>query len=384
MVSNPVLGSHWGSERELVCAAARGEAGALECLVEAYTPHIAKAARVYRNNASVDRAELIQDGVVGLLRALERFDPSLGTPFWAYASWWVKQSMQQLVAEMTRQVVLSDRALRRLSRIKDNRSAWLRTRGREPTVRELMHACGCTRDQVEQLLAAELPSRGLDEPCTMSDGSGETLGERLPDETSVDAYDAVVNRTQLDGLRERCAELPERERHVVYRHFGLGGQASTLRDIAMELSLSVERVRQIEDGALRKLRAGFDVPADSEDLPWLPHAPMLRVVDPGDSPSALREVLTRELAAEHCRESIAHDLVCATHEVTAGAWRARRPPRQVSLGSARGSTVCEISDPAAGPLSRAAAALVTRLTSRIERIGPRPGGTFRLWALRVE
>jgi RNA polymerase sigma factor (sigma-70 family) len=237
-----------------VVAAARGERAARDQLVDFYLPYIARVARLYRNNRAVNRTELMQDGVVGLLRALERYDSSRGTPFWAYASWWVRQAMQQLVAEMTRQVVLSDRALRRLSRIRDARALWLRTRTREPTVTELTEFCDCAREDVERLLASELPARALEEPAGGTDGTGDPLGERLADETSADDYERALNHAGLVGLRARCEQLSDRERHVVYSHFGLSGEPHTLRDIARELSLSVERVRQIEEAALRKLR----------------------------------------------------------------------------------------------------------------------------------
>ena len=376
-----VILSRFKSEPELVAAAARGDGRALEQLVEVFTPHIAGIARIYRNNRAVERAELMQAGVVGLLRALGRYDASRGTPFWPYASWWVRQSMQHLVAEMSRQVVLSDRALRRLSRIKDAWSAWVRTHGREPTVRELVDACGCRRKDLESLLAAELPARGLGEPVggSAGDRGSATLAERVADETSGDAYEAVADRTRLEGLRGRCAELPQRERRVVYEHYGLVGRARTLREIAGELSLSVERVRQIEEVALKRLRDAIDSERGSagDRRPAL----VLRLVDPGDSPSALRASLTRELAGEHCGASVTRSLVTATHEITAGIWLRGRPPRRIRVGRRNGAAVCEVSDPAAGPTSRASAAIVVGQTSRIDRIGARNAGCFRLWAL---
>ena len=375
MVSS-VNRSRWGSERELVMAAARGEDGAHELLVETFLPRIAKAARIYRHNRAVSRNELIQDGVVGLFRALERYDASLGTPFWAYASWWVRQSMQHLVAEMAREVVLSDRALRRLSRIKDTRTSFLRTHSREPTMQELMDACACGREDVERLLAAEVPARRLEEPSSLGDGVGETLGERLADETSGDDFDAVVDRTRLLGLRERCDVLSERERYVVYAHFGLSGHGRTLREIASDLSLSVERVRQIEERALAKLREELAVQAMGDG-----GFPVLHSVDPGKSPGVLRARLAHELEAEHCQERVARDLVAATHEITARVWLRGRAPRRVRVGRAPDAAVCEVSDPAAGPMSRAAATLVASLTSRIDRFPSVGGGaTFRLWA----
>ena len=95
-------------ERKLVAEAKAGDRRARAQLVEAFLPAIAAVARVYRGRGQIERAELMQEGVVGLLRALERYDPDRGVPFWGYAAWWVRQAMQQLVAELARPVVLSD------------------------------------------------------------------------------------------------------------------------------------------------------------------------------------------------------------------------------------------------------------------------------------
>src|SRR5947209_5821894 len=105
-------------ERRLVREAQRGDRRAREELVEAFLPLIAGVARMYRGSAGITRVELLQEGVVGLLRALERYDASRNVPLWAYAAWWVRQAMQQLVAELTRPMVLSDRTLRQLAQLR--------------------------------------------------------------------------------------------------------------------------------------------------------------------------------------------------------------------------------------------------------------------------
>jgi RNA polymerase primary sigma factor len=120
-----------------------------------------------------------------------------------------------------------------------------------------MDACRCSREDIERLLAAEKPSRGLDEPSGAVDGPGETLCERLADETSGDDFERVLDREPLEDLRSRCDALSDRERRVVSGHFGLAGPPCTLRELAKEFSLSIERVRQIEEGALDKLRDGL-------------------------------------------------------------------------------------------------------------------------------
>src|SRR5260370_24993107 len=107
----------------------------------------------------------MEEGVVGVLRALERFDPDLGTPFWAYGSWWVRQSMQQVVSELSRPIVLSDRALRQLARIKTAQRQFEQAGKREATSAELAAIVGLPRSQVESLLQTERTARGLDEPA---------------------------------------------------------------------------------------------------------------------------------------------------------------------------------------------------------------------------
>jgi len=102
-------------EVDLLLAARAGDGDARDELVSTFMPLIGGVARRYRNSSSVDRDELMQEGVVGLLRALKRYDSAAGTSFWPYASWWVRQAMQQLIAELARPTVLSDRALRQLA-----------------------------------------------------------------------------------------------------------------------------------------------------------------------------------------------------------------------------------------------------------------------------
>jgi len=150
-------------ERELVLAAQRNDPGAREQLIEAFLPLIAGVARVYRGSVAVEHRELMQDGVVGLLRALKRYDSSLDTPFWAYATWWVRQAMQRLVAELGRPVVLSDRALRQLARVKNAHQELLQAHGRQPSTTELASATSFSRQHVEGLVAVERTPRALEE-----------------------------------------------------------------------------------------------------------------------------------------------------------------------------------------------------------------------------
>jgi RNA polymerase sigma factor (sigma-70 family) len=241
-------------ERALLAAARAGDAAARAGLVEAYMPQIAGVARLYRTGR-VQRQELLQEGVVGLLRALERFDPDRGLPFWAYAAFWVRQAMQQLVAELTRPAVLSDRALRHLSRLRQAHHEALKRTAREPRREELAEMTGLELEQVDDLLAMDRAPRALDEPVTGHEGDVGVFGDLLVDPLAEDEYERVLSAIEVEALHDLLAGLSDRERHVLRARYGLDGDERSLRDLGEALGLSGERIRQIERRALGKLAA---------------------------------------------------------------------------------------------------------------------------------
>lgn len=248
-------------ERELVVRAKEGDSAAKAQIIEAFMPLISSVARTYRSG-HVQRLELLQEGVVGLLRALEGFDPDRGTPFWAYASWWVRQAMQQLVSELTRPVVLSDRALRSLARIKDAHRESLQRIGREATRDELAERTGLSGRQIDDLLATERAPRSLEEPVAGDEGAIGTFGDLLVDPIAEDEYEQVLSNIEVQELHTVLAGLSDRERDVLRLRYGLDGDEHTLREVGGQLGLSGERVRQIERRALAKLAGTTDEPRD--------------------------------------------------------------------------------------------------------------------------
>ncbi|MGN6870127.1 MAG: sigma-70 family RNA polymerase sigma factor [Solirubrobacteraceae bacterium] len=242
-------------ERRLIEGAQAGDRRAREELVEAFLPLIAGVARVYRGSETITRLELMQEGVVGLLRALERYDPDLGVPLWGYAAWWVRQAMQQLIAELTRPIVLSDRALRHLSQLKRAHGEYLAEHRREPTGNELAERTGLSPAQVGEMLALERVPHSMEEPVGGAEGEVGAFGELLVDPLAGDAYEQLLDHSEIEQIRALLGSLNDRERMILRARYGLDGPEQSLRDVGERIGLSAERVRQIEQRALGKLRA---------------------------------------------------------------------------------------------------------------------------------
>jgi RNA polymerase sigma factor (sigma-70 family) len=243
-------------ERDLVIAAERGDSDSCRKLVEAFLPAIGDLARSFQSSR-VERLELLQEGVAGLLVAARRYDTTLNTPFWAYAAFWVRKGMQELVADLARPVALSDRAVRELAQIRRTRSEHLQMHGVEPNPDELSRATGLTPAQLERLQATERTPRSMQEQLTGKDEAAATIGDTIVDPTAEHAYQQVLDAFEIRDVRDLTEQLDERERTVIRAHYGLGQDAQTLSEIGAGLELTAERARQIEAGALNKLRAAL-------------------------------------------------------------------------------------------------------------------------------
>jgi RNA polymerase sigma factor (sigma-70 family) len=247
-------------ERALVVATERGDDAACRELVDAFLPAIGSVARRFHNRGQVQRSELMQEGVAGLLFAARRYDARMRTPFWAYASFWVRKAMQELVAEVTGPVALSDHAVKGLAQVRAVRRDHLQAYGSEPTSAELVAATGFTRAQLDSLLASDRAPRSFDEPLAAVDGTGATFAEVLADPDAEQEYEDVLDHLEMEAVRGLADGLDERERTVLWSHYGLGRPAQTLGAIGAGLGLTAERVRQIEAEALQKLRAAAAAP----------------------------------------------------------------------------------------------------------------------------
>jgi RNA polymerase primary sigma factor len=163
--------------------------------------------------------------------------------------------MQQLIAELTGPMVLSDRTLRHLAQLKRAHSDHLQRHGREPSGNQLAADTGLSHAQVGELLAVERIPQSMDEPVKGDGGELGAFGELLADPLSEDAYEQLLDRSEIEQVRALLLSLNDRERMILRARYGLDGPEQSMREVGERIGLSGERVRQIENRALGKLRA---------------------------------------------------------------------------------------------------------------------------------
>lgn len=199
----------------------------------------------------LDPEDLVQEGMVGLVRAAIRFDPSRGVTFTTYAAWWVRAQITRSIDKEGRLVRLPGGAVEQARQLR-TATHYLQQRGEHCTMRRAAELVGVMPGRAALLLSRSSPPMGLDQP--LGDDDGRTVEDLLVIET--DPHNSV--EVEIDGTlaQKLVAQLPARERAIVVRRFGLDGEEpETLKSIADRLGLSRERVRQIETVAMERLRA---------------------------------------------------------------------------------------------------------------------------------
>jgi RNA polymerase primary sigma factor len=156
-------------------------------------------------------------------------------------------------------VVLSDRALRQLARVRDARRVFIRANSREPSVSELAAESQLTLEQLHRLSVADRRPRGLEEPLDEDGTGGATFGDSVRDPRAEEAYDELALRMAAEEIPRLLTHLSERERRVIDARYGLRGTESTLRELGEELGISAERTRQIEQTALETMRVACEL-----------------------------------------------------------------------------------------------------------------------------
>jgi len=237
-------------EVELAKRVERGDKEAKERMINSNLRLVVSIAKRYQGH-DVPLLDLIQEGVIGLNRAAEKFDWRKGYKFSTYATWWIRQACQRAVANQSKTIRIPVHVQER--RIKLNRaSAELQAKlGREATIDELADATRLKPEHVVEALDA-VDSISLNQGLG-SDGDSE-LGDLFADESAVDPSEEAVDAVRRQRIQRAVADLPERQRRIIELRFGFGGESASLETIGKELGLTRERVRQLESEALHRLQ----------------------------------------------------------------------------------------------------------------------------------
>ncbi len=238
-------------ETSLACRARHGDDAAREALIKGNLRLVVKIARDYEN-LGVPLLDLIAEGNTGLMKAVDRFDPSRGAKLSVYSSFWIKQSIRRALGNQSRTVrvpIHIHGKLFKLDRITRRLHEWL---GRAPTDVEVAHEAGLPPDRIAKLRLATLSFSSLDAPTGANQET--SLAETLPDEQAGTPYEHLAGETLRELLRAFLNDLSAREVYVLRLRYGLDGEEElTLDDVGARLDLTRERVRQIQEAALKKL-----------------------------------------------------------------------------------------------------------------------------------
>ena len=239
-------------EIELAALIKKGDKKAREHMIKANLRLVVKIAHDYEN-FGLPLLDLISEGNIGLMKAVERFDPSKGGKLSTYGSWWIKQSIKRALANQSKTIRLPVHLVDKIAKMRRVAMKLQEVFGREPTDEELAEEMGMATSRVAQMRTAAIRPASLDAP--IGDDDSNSYSEIIADENADTPYEQLEDQTVTRMLHDMVTTLDDREATILRYRFGLdGGNEKTLEEVGEKFGVTRERVRQIQNIALNKLR----------------------------------------------------------------------------------------------------------------------------------
>ena len=243
-------------EVELARLIQAGDKDARDLMIRANLRLVVKIARDYEG-LGLPLLDLVNEGNIGLMRAVEKFDPTKGGKLSTYASWWIKQAVKRALANQSKTIRLPVHLVDKIGKIRMTTVQLQEVFGREPTDEELGESLGMSASRVGQLRTAAIRPASLDAP--VGDDESSSLGELVEDQKATTPYEDLEDKTVHKMLREMVKALSPREAAILSYRFGLDGEdEKTLEEVGDHFNITRERVRQIQNGTLAKLRRAIE------------------------------------------------------------------------------------------------------------------------------